>query len=226
METTTLVIVFALVWVLVGLAAYWWLARRGHRSQWWLLVAALLGPFFAAAAQDRAEREPRTLEHWPSADETQAGRPRILVGVDGSVESERALRSVLDWLPDDVGTLLLVSVVDFDAEAEADTDTRLAQAYQRLDEAVGWSGSREVSREVVAGAPADTLLRRAADRQADLIVVGRRGRGMSTRLLGSVAVSVVRRSALPVLIGPTAMPGRDTPTTDAPTIDAQRGTET
>lgn len=204
---TTLVIVFVLAWVLLGLAAYWWLARRGHRSRWWLLLAVLLGPVLAATVKDRAEREPHALEHWQSGDQL-GGCPRIVIGLDGSAESERALRSVLDLLPDGVGTLMLATVVDYDAPDEADADSRIARARERLAELEPSASraGRAVSCEVLAGPPTEALLRCAADQQADLIVVGRRGHGMSTRLLGSVATNLVHKSPAPVLIGPPAVP--------------------
>jgi nucleotide-binding universal stress UspA family protein len=201
-----LVILFALVWVAIGLAAYWWMARRGHRSRWWLLLAALLGPIFAATVKDRAEREPRAVEHW-RAGERYGGWPRILVGIDGSEESEQALHGVLDLLPDGVGTLMLATVVDYDAPGEADTDDQLSRAHDRLaqlQEVASGRSTRAVDCEVLTGPPAEALLRCAADQEVDLVVVGRRGRGMSTRLLGSVATQLLRTPSLPVLLAAPA----------------------
>jgi len=201
MSTAIVAVVFALAWVLIGLASFWWMARHGHRSRWWLLIAALLGPIFAVAARERAERTPREIEHWLSRG-TPGGWPRVLIGVDGSAESEQALRSVVDLLGPGVGTLLLVTVVDYDADAETDDgDPRLAQAHDRLVQTASGLSGREVACEVVAGTPAAALLRCAAEQKADLIVVGRRGHGMSTHLLGSVSAALLRATRTPVLIG-------------------------
>lgn len=54
---------------------------------------------------------------------------------------------------------------------------------------------------VVRGDPAQTTLRLARDRKADLIVMGTHGRrGAARALLGSVAETVLRRSPVPVLV--------------------------
>jgi nucleotide-binding universal stress UspA family protein len=55
--------------------------------------------------------------------------------------------------------------------------------------------------EVASGDPADTIIRIAAERHADLIVMGTHGRtGLRHALLGSVAEKVVRTAPCPVLI--------------------------
>ncbi len=54
--------------------------------------------------------------------------------------------------------------------------------------------------EVATGHPADTIVRVAQDRKADLIVMGTHGRtGLQHVLLGSVAEKVVRMAPCPVL---------------------------
>jgi universal stress protein A len=54
--------------------------------------------------------------------------------------------------------------------------------------------------DVAAGPPAETIVRMAHERSADLIVMGTRGRtGLSHVLLGSVAEKVVRLAPCPVL---------------------------
>jgi len=61
-----------------------------------------------------------------------------------------------------------------------------------------FQGSWEV--EVVAGHPADAIVRAAQERGADLIVMGTHGRtGLQHVLLGSVAEKVVRLAPCPVL---------------------------
>ena len=58
-----------------------------------------------------------------------------------------------------------------------------------------------VEYEVFVGRPADVIVREAEDVQADLVIVGSRGRGpLATTLLGSVAAEVVDRSPCPVLV--------------------------
>jgi len=54
--------------------------------------------------------------------------------------------------------------------------------------------------EIAAGHPADTIVRIAGERNADLIVMGTHGRtGLQHVLLGSVAEKVVRLASCPVL---------------------------
>jgi nucleotide-binding universal stress UspA family protein len=54
---------------------------------------------------------------------------------------------------------------------------------------------------VVAGMPADEIVKAAGDWPADLIVIGSHGRGGVQRaLLGSVAEGVMRHASCPVLV--------------------------
>ena len=64
-----------------------------------------------------------------------------------------------------------------------------------------------VNREVLAGPPGEALSRYASDHEMDVVVVGRRGRGMSERLLGSVSAYLVRHSEVPVLVVEPRTPG-------------------
>ena len=53
---------------------------------------------------------------------------------------------------------------------------------------------------VLSGQPAEVLRKFAAVNGYELIVIGRRGRGMSTRLLGSVASVLAHGGDVPTLI--------------------------
>ncbi len=62
---------------------------------------------------------------------------------------------------------------------------------------------RPVATDVVDGAPATRITEYAADRDADLIAVGRQGTtGLGDRLLGGVTERVLHRSDTPVLVVP------------------------
>ena len=66
--------------------------------------------------------------------------------------------------------------------------------------------------EVAVGHPADTIVRVAQERGADLIVMGTHGRtGLQHVLLGSVAEKVVRLAPCPVLTVRDKNPGRSGP---------------
>lgn len=50
-----ILVVFLIVWVLIGLATGLWMARRGHDPRW-TLIAVALGPLFVPIAYERVER--------------------------------------------------------------------------------------------------------------------------------------------------------------------------
>lgn len=98
------------------------------------------------------------------------------------------------------GLLALAEVVHFEA-AESATRTDVDAAAQRLAKlANGVQIGGVVHTEVLAGAPGPTLRGFAEQQNMDLLVLGRRGRDLSTRLLGSVSADVIQHSPVPVLV--------------------------
>ena len=140
---------------------------------------------------------------------------RILVPIDGSATSERALQEAIK-LAAGKAQLRLVFVMEevylLDAEGYAFID------YAALQEAVRHTGERALAQaaEIVrqSGVTAETALLEVAGERvasvidgearrwsADLIVIGTHGRsGLSRLLLGSVAEGVVRGAPVPVLL--------------------------
>jgi nucleotide-binding universal stress UspA family protein len=191
------ILVISALWVGAGLASALWMARRGHRDPWWLLSAVVFGPVLAVVAPERIERSPRLLTTEP---QRPAGAgARVLVGVDGSPESRAALRAVLDLLQGRLGRLVAVEVVDYDT-ATLDWRGKQELAHQHFVAAQDLCGEQQVECEVLAGPPAQALRQYAEEQDIDLIAVGRRGRGLSVRLLGSVANELTRKSPVPVLV--------------------------
>ncbi len=140
---------------------------------------------------------------------------RILVPVDGSATSERALQEAIK-IASGNSQLRLVYVVEevysLDAEAYAFFDyAGLQDAMHKSGERVLAQAAKQVQR---SGAKAETVLldgvgervARVIDGEAvkwgaDLIVIGTHGRsGFSRLLLGSVAEGVTRGSSAPVLL--------------------------
>ena len=132
----------------------------------------------------------------------------IVIGVDGSQESQRALQLALR-LRADGARLLTLSV----AEVHRAWHTGLeASDWTRWLRTAAEDVSRECRRElhgvqnssarVVDGRPEDVLLVAARSRQADLIAVGagRGGRAMGL-VFGSTATRVARESSCSVLMG-------------------------
>jgi nucleotide-binding universal stress UspA family protein len=162
-----------------------------------------------------------TEEPGPSADR---GRPRVVVGVDGSPGARTALVLALDEAARRGADLDVVAaypvtlvwtggtpldVPDVDA-VRADTERR---AQELLDEVVrdefpaGVPGPAVDARVLAAeGRPVPVLL--SAAEGADLLVLGSRGRGgMRSALLGSVALHCLSHAPCPVLIAHGGAPG-------------------
>jgi len=140
---------------------------------------------------------------------------RILIPIDGSATSERALQEAIR-LADAQTRLRLVYVLEeifpLDTEGYAFID------YAALQEAVRLTGERTLAQAAKkvqqSGTTAETALLEAGGErianvikdearrwQADLIVIGTHGRsGLNRLLLGSVAEGVVRGAAVPVLL--------------------------
>jgi nucleotide-binding universal stress UspA family protein len=142
----------------------------------------------------------------------------IVVGVDGSPASNAALRfgaeeaqlrgwklvAVHAWIylpPAPLAEPGLVPLPPVDIPgavetlrdaAEAELDAAIAQAFQE-------GPPIEVERKLVEDDPAEALEREA--KQADLVVVGSRGRsGIAAMLLGSVSRHVIDHAPCPVVV--------------------------
>lgn len=136
---------------------------------------------------------------------------RLLVAIDGSPPSERALAFAIETFPG--AELVLLHVIDpasgvgagvggpgaseaWYESAKADGEALLADAAERAA-AAGMS----VETVVDTGRPAATIVECAEERDADHVVIGSHGReGVSRLLLGSVAEAVMRRSPAPVTV--------------------------
>ncbi|MFI5803525.1 universal stress protein [Streptomyces sp. NPDC051561] len=132
---------------------------------------------------------------------------RIVVGVDGSDPSVRALRWAARQAELTGAELVAVTGWEFPAwsglTAEAATFNPEHLAAQTLTEtvtrALGPGVASTVTQQTVQGRPAEALLARAEG--ADLLVVGARGyTGLKAAVLGSVSLHVVQHSPIPVTV--------------------------
>ena len=145
----------------------------------------------------------------------------VLIATDGSEQSLKAaryLRSLLD--PASLERISVIAVVrplaavpfatDFGEEEHAVQEAedagrysfqRAAQeAVQRVAEELR-DMTLNVDTMVRGGAPADQIIRAADELEADLIVVGGRGKGtVAAIVLGSVAYQVLHHAPCPVLV--------------------------
>lgn len=199
----TLAIALTLTWVAIGLLSGLWMARHGH-DPLWALVALPMGPLFLPIAVERVQRRSGLVE-FGSKDEPPSRLPaedglRVLVGIDGSPESRCALATALRLFGPNCGLLVLAEVVCFEA-AEFAIRAEVDAAAKRLG-ALAADAEKvcETYTEVLTGAPGSTLREFAATQEMDLLVVGRRGRGLTTLLLGSVSADVIDHSPVPVLV--------------------------
>src|SRR5262245_7743732 len=123
----------------------------------------------------------------------------LIVGVDRSDESARALRTALVVARAVGAPVTVVHAVGLLEEAGY-------RAAPALDDIVAAArrdaGAAPVEVDVISedGPAADVLLRIAERVGAGMIVVGRRGMGAAPRPLGSVSETVLGRAAVPVLV--------------------------
>ncbi|MGB8380050.1 MAG: universal stress protein [Dermatophilaceae bacterium] len=139
-------------------------------------------------------------------------RGRVVVGVDGSRHSRAALRAAAEEAQLRNAELLvhtswLVEVVEGFVVTEPGSERwRQVEEHHRsvqeqaVADALGETreGLR-ITHEIVNGPSVDTLV--SASKDADLLVVGNRGRGgFLGKLLGSVTMGLLQRSHCPVLV--------------------------
>lgn len=204
--TTWLVLIFVVGWLIAGAAGALHLWRHGHRDPLWWLLGLLLGPLFLVIAWDRASRHsaPVVRRVNSTAGERPGGRS-VLVAVDGSAESDQAVRDTAAVLGDVLGRVLLATVVSVESLERRDAADE-QRARELLDSRASWlPATAGVESHVVAGQPGQALLELAAAEDVDAIAVGRRGHGLSRAVLGSVAAQVTAHAPIPVLVaGPPA----------------------
>lgn len=141
---------------------------------------------------------------------------RILVAVDGSECAKRAagVGVELGELYDADVEIVNVRRDRTQSDARPDDDPEAA-SRGILDDAAAAADDSGVTVETrsVSGRPSKAIVDRAAAFDADLIVMGRRGRsGLRDRLLGTVLEGVLRRTDVPVLTVPDVEPADATGT--------------
>ena len=134
---------------------------------------------------------------------------RVLVGVDGSAHSVRALQFAAQWLPG--AELVAMNVVHVPAEtmrifeqmeiaAAIGAEHAARKTVERVVQEAGVAPER-VQVHTAVGSAAQELLTEAGMEKYDLMVMGRRGLGgLGGLLLGSVSESVLRLATCPVLL--------------------------
>lgn len=174
------------------------------------MAGGLAGSQAAAHTPHRAEREPR--EYETDDPIIHAERKRILVPVDFSRPSRRAVRFAREWAARFGSEIFLLHVIepwgavsafgagpvapplpplDFHAQARAELEKLAREEF---------SDSAKVSVHLRDGAAYDEIATAARDLGADLIIIATHGRtGLAHILMGSTAERVVRHAPCPVL---------------------------
>lgn len=190
------------IWVVIGVVLSIVMGRRGHLSFGWGILGATLGPlapFVAlAAARHEAEEGPCHVVSAASA----GGSVDVLVGIDGSPECQLAMERAVSMLGPQLGRLTLATVVPFD-----DVPSHTRNAIAELDRHARLSGVPAAGEELLYGPPARALADFASAGGYGLLVVGTRGGGLATTVLGSTASKLAAGSPVPVLVG-AGTPGR------------------
>ena len=165
------------------------------------------------------DREPRSTQSSPERARPRnighAMYKRIIVAVDGSAISNRALREAVKLAKESRSQLRIVHVVDV---LNVNMDT--VSAWDAYEAALSNSGEQVLKHAAAAANKAgvkaqtrllevqqfndriaDEIVREAALWEANLLVIGTHGRrGFSRVFLGSVAESVIRIASTPLLL--------------------------
>ena len=132
---------------------------------------------------------------------------KILVPVDGSESSQRALDLALDIAKKYEAELSILTIVEFiglpaeviPAYVQATNKYYrevLAKAVEKAEKSL-----KKVSGKLLEGYPPDIIVNEAGKGGCDLIVMGRRGQGhLAHTLLGSVSDRVADSAPCPLLI--------------------------
>jgi nucleotide-binding universal stress UspA family protein len=137
---------------------------------------------------------------------------KILVPIDGSDTSDRAMRMALDMAREALGTVRFVHVVEddhywrtyeFSADVRAYAHDHAKQLLQKAMDAASAMGVNAQSQVLDPSSQrlGESVANEAADWGADLVVLGTHGRrGLGRVLLGSGAEQVIRLCPVPVLV--------------------------
>ncbi len=144
---------------------------------------------------------------------------RMVVGVDGSEDSGRALRWAAALMEGSGGEIVAVHALGLLTHLGDDSVVPSSGHRQEVVDTLERDWCRPLADASVAyrclvidGDAVTGVLRAAHEEGADLIVVGRRGTGGPPGLLlGSTSQQLVHQADLPVAVIPRDAPGRDTP---------------
>ncbi|TFV97557.1 universal stress protein [Algoriphagus kandeliae] len=134
---------------------------------------------------------------------------KILIPLDFSENSKKALEFALGIFQDSENTFILCHVVemvyDFASQAAIAIEGLHASARKHMGELILEynSPNAEFHAEILEGTPSIQLAKLAEEKGVDLIIMGTHGiSGIKKVLVGSTAVNVLKESSIPVLLVP------------------------
>ncbi len=137
----------------------------------------------------------------------------ILVPTDFSAASRNATEYAAALAKDFNAKLILVNIVvppivieDISASAYLMTEAEIVERDEKLmkKEIEKFAKKFNITVEgfIRKGSPAETINQFVQSKDADLIVMGMKGRGKSNSIFGSTTVTVIRKSKVPVFVIP------------------------
>lgn len=136
----------------------------------------------------------------------------VLVAIDGSADSDRALGHAIDLAASEHANLTIFSALQLPpayayatpgATALTDLDEQVRTETEQIVRDAAERAPKDISvRTVITEEPAKpALLKQIVEGEHDLVVMGSRGRGaVRSALLGSVSHYILNHSDVPVLI--------------------------
>jgi nucleotide-binding universal stress UspA family protein len=134
---------------------------------------------------------------------------KILIATDGSPEAREAVLYGLELAAEHDAEVTLLQVIPPTEWAKLEYGALIRPEEIRLRRRFALAEAEQlaaehgvpVTSEVVAGIPADEIVTHADSIDADLIVIGSRGRSaVASAVLGSVSRAVLRQARRPVLV--------------------------
>jgi len=133
---------------------------------------------------------------------------RMLIGYDGSPQSEKAVEIAFSLATCIDSTVLVLAVARPPEPATSvELQAVLDDAKEHYREGVkkileeARAHNLKVETDMAVGHPGEQIIHRAEKERIDLIILGRRGRSMISRMmLGSVSERVLRYAHCPVMV--------------------------
>lgn len=200
MTATEFLTGIAIAWLVTGLVLGFTMRRRGHEFTSWLALGAVLGPLAIPIAFQNIGSEADIEAEALSRDPTK-GEMDVLIALDGSKESDAAMRSALAVIGTQPSSLTFATVLDYESHTPLAVEEK-AQAQRLLDAAVRRAPAGQASTVILYGDPKHVIPDFARETGKNLIVIGARGHGASKFAFGSVARAIVGGCEVPIMVGP------------------------